>query len=282
MPNFRYRAMTQTGEIVNGSLAAPNASEVARRIEYLGMVPIETLVDDGAAAVSRMTLALFNKPRAEDVTIFTRDLSLLLKAGARLDDALELIATDRDIGRLRPVVGKIRAGILAGESFAEAIAQYPALFPPIYQALVKVGETSGKLNHILELIANERMRAEGLRRKVTDALQYPAFILVAATGVLLFFVLFVLPQFSSVLRDFGAKTDSMISTFLDLSEFLRGNAIEVTVAVFCVVVGAWMLLRRTERPVGGDLRTVAAAGDFLGFQLLSRCLVLPEFGYFVS
>jgi general secretion pathway protein F len=245
MPNFRYRAMTQTGEIVNGSLAAPNASEVARRIEYLGMVPIETLVDDGAAAVSRMTLALFNKPRAEDVTIFTRDLSLLLKAGARLDDALELIATDRDIGRLRPVVSKIRAGILAGESFAEAIAQYPALFPPIYQALVKVGETSGKLNHILELVANERMRAEGLRRKVTDALQYPAFILVAATGVLLFFVLFVLPQFSSVLRDFGAKTDSMISTFLDLSEFLRGNAIEVTVAVSCVVVGAWMLLRRT-------------------------------------
>lgn len=237
--------MTQTGEIVNGSLAAPNASEVARRIEYLGMVPIETLVDDGAAAVSHITLALFNKPRAGDVTIFTRDLSLLLKAGARLDDALELIASDRDIGRLRPVVAKVRAGILAGESFAEAIGQHPALFPPIYQALVKVGETSGRLNHILELIANERMRAEALRRKVTDALQYPAFILIAATCVLLFFVLFVLPQFSSVLRDFGAKSDSMISTFLDLSEFLRGNAVEVTVAVSSLLVGGWMSLRRT-------------------------------------
>jgi general secretion pathway protein F len=244
MPNFRYRAMTQTGEIVNGSLAAPNASEVARRIEYLGMVPIETLADDGAAAVSRMTFALFNTPRSGDVTIFTRDLSLLLKAGARLDDALELIATDRDIGRLRPVVGKIRAGILAGESFAEAVAQHPALFPPIYQALVKVGETSGKLNHILELIANERMRAEALRRKVTDALQYPMFILVAATCVLSFFILFVLPQFSSILRDFGAKSDSMISTFLDLSEFLRGNAIEMTVMVSSIVIGIWLLLRR--------------------------------------
>src|ERR1700736_5607142 len=180
MPNFRYRAITQNGELVNGSLSAPTASEVARRIEYLGLVPIEPAADEGAAAVSRFTLALFNRPRAEDVTIFTRDLALLLKAGARLDDGLELLANDRGIGRLRPTVTKIRAGVMAGESFAEAIAQHRALFPAIYIALVQVGEASGKLNHILELIANERVRAESLRRKVTDALQYPAFILVAA------------------------------------------------------------------------------------------------------
>src|SRR5215831_14191818 len=142
MPNFRYRAITQNGELVNGSLSAPTAAEVARRIEYLGLVPIETVADDGAAAVSRVTIALFNQPRPEDVTVFTRDLALLLKAGARLDDALELLASDTDIGRLHPVVAKIRAGVLAGESFAEAIGKYPALFPPIYVALVQVGETS--------------------------------------------------------------------------------------------------------------------------------------------
>src|SRR6266436_1199369 len=141
MPNFRYRAITQNGELVNGSLSAPTASEVARRIEYLGLVPIETVADDGAAAVSRVTVALFNKPRAEDVTVFTRYLALLLKAGARLDDGLELLANDSDIGRLRPTVNKIRAGVLAGESFAEAVARHPALFPPIYIALVQVGET---------------------------------------------------------------------------------------------------------------------------------------------
>jgi general secretion pathway protein F len=244
MPNFRYRAMTQNGELVNGSLSAPTASEVARRIEYLGLVPIETVADEGAAAVSRVTLALFNRPRAEDVTIFTRDLALLLKAGARLDDGLELLANDRDIGRLRPTVTKIRAGVMAGESFAEAIAQHPALFPAIYIALVQVGEASGKLNHILELIANERMRAEALRRKVTDALQYPAFILIAAGCVLMFFILFVLPQFSSVLRDFGAKSDTMINTFLRFSELLRGNAVEITAAAVALIVGCWLLLRR--------------------------------------
>ena len=98
--------------------------------------------------------------------------------------------------------------MLAGESFAEAIAHHPALFPAIYVALVQVGEASGKLDHILELLGDERARAEALRRKLTDALQYPAFILIAAGCVLMFFILFVLPQFSSVLRDFGAKTDT--------------------------------------------------------------------------
>src|SRR5262249_13742988 len=214
MPNFRYRALTQSGELVNGSLSAPTAAEVARRIEYLGLVPVETVVDDGAAAVSRATVALFNHPRPEDVTVFTRDLSLLLKAGARLDDALELLSSDTDIGRLHPVVTKIRAGILAGESFAEAVGKHPALFPAIYVALVQVGESSGKLTNILETIAAERARAEALRRKVTDALQYPAFVLFAAACVLTFFIVVVLPQFSSVLRDFGAKNDSAIAVFL--------------------------------------------------------------------
>jgi general secretion pathway protein F len=244
MQNYRYRAMTQTGELVHGSISAPNATEVAHRIEYLGLVPIETVAEEGAAAVSRATVAFFNKPRSEDVTIFTRDLALLLKAGARLDAALELLSDDRDIGRLRPIVHKIRAGILAGESFAEAVGQHPEYFPSIYIALVQVGETSGRLPQILEMLASDRLRSEAMRRKVTDALQYPAFLLFAASCVLLFFILFVLPQFSSVLRDFGAKTDTMINTFINLSEFLRAHDVEIVALVTAVVVGGWMALRR--------------------------------------
>jgi general secretion pathway protein F len=244
MPNFRYRAITQNGELVNGSLSAPTAAEVARRIEYLGLVPIETVADDGAASVSRATIALFNQPRPEDVTVFTRDLALLLKAGARLDDALELLASDTDIGRLHPVVAGIRSGILAGESFAEAVSKHPTLFPAMYVALVQVGESSGKLTQILETVAAERTRSEALRRKVTDALQYPAFVLFAAGCVLTFFIVVVLPQFSSVLRDFGAKSDSAIAVFLDLSDFLRGHATTLTLAAVAAIAGTWLLLRR--------------------------------------
>ncbi len=244
MPQFHYRALTQNGEIVSGSISAPTAGEVARRVEYLGLVPIETAAEQGAAAVSRLTLAFVNKPRAEDVTVFTRDLALLLRAGARLDDGLELLASDVDIGRLRPIVGRIRAGILAGESFAEVITRWPELFPAVYVALVRVGEASGTLDHILEVLATERLRAGALRRKLVDALQYPVFVLLAACCVLVFFLLFVLPQFSAVLRDLNAKLDPIVATFLNLSDFLRAHTTEFVVGLMLVLLGGWLLLRR--------------------------------------
>src|SRR6516225_6197699 len=144
MPNFRYRALTQNGEIVNGTITAPTLAEVAARIEYLRLLPIET-VEEKRSVASGSGFGLFNQPAPTEVTVFTRDLALLLKAGARLDDALELLAADTDIGRLHPVVAKIRSGILAGESFAEAVGKHPDLFPAMYVALVQVGESSGKL-----------------------------------------------------------------------------------------------------------------------------------------
>jgi general secretion pathway protein F len=246
MPNFRYRALTQSGEIVNGSLAAANALEVAQRIEFLGLFPIETKVEEGAGGGGQFSLASFNAPREQDVTIFTRDLALLLKAGARLDDGLELLAGDKDIGKLRSVVGKIRAAVLSGESFAEAIGHHPTLFSPLYIALVQVGETSGKLTQILEVLGAERARNETTRRKLTDSLNYPAFILLAASAVLIFFMLVVLPQFSTVLRDFNAKPDAMVSTLLDLSDLIRGHLIEVAIGATVVVVGGWAVFRRPD------------------------------------
>ena len=245
MPNFRYRALTQNGEIVNGTITAPTLAEVAARIEYLRLLPIET-VEEKRKVVSAGGFNLFNQPGPAEVTIFTRDMALLLKAGARLDDALELLASDADVGRLRPVVAKLRASLLSGESLAEALGAHPNLFPPMYIALVKVGEISGTLDQVLEMLGVERARSEQMRRKLTDAMQYPAFVLVAACCVMLFFILFVLPQFSSVLQDFGAKSDTALSYFLRLSDFMRANGTVLSLTAIAAVISAWMVLRRRE------------------------------------
>ena len=245
MPNFRYRALTQNGEIVNGTITAPTLAEVAARIEYLRLLPIET-VEEKRSVASGSGFGLFNQPGPAEVTVFTRDLALLLKAGARLDDALELLAADADVGRLRPVVGKLRTSLLAGESLAEALGAHPDLFPPMYIALVKVGEISGTLDQVLEMLGAERARSEQMRRKLTDAMQYPAFVLVAAIGVMLFFILFVLPQFSSVLQDFGAKSDTALSYFLRLSDFMRANGTVLALTAIAAIISAWMVLRRRE------------------------------------
>ena len=244
MPNFRYRALTQNGEIVNGTLSAPTAAEVARRIEYLRLLPIETVEDKKTSPASGDNFGFFGRPSPAEVTTFTRDLALLLKASARLDDALELLANDADVGRLRPVVARLRASVLAGESFAGAVAEHPSLFPPMYVALVRVGEVSGTLDQVLEMLGAERARSEAMRRKLTDAMQYPVFVLIAAACVMLFFILFVLPQFSSVLQDFGAKSDTALSSFIKLSDFLRGNATTALLTSAGTIVAVWWLFRR--------------------------------------
>jgi general secretion pathway protein F len=244
VPSFRYRALTQSGEIVSGSISAPTAAEVAHRIEYLGLVPIETVTEERPSS-GRFSLSL-SRPRGEDVTVFTRDLALLLKAGARINDALELLSQDVDVGRLRPTVAKIRAAVLSGESFAEAIAAYPMLFPPMYVALVRVGEASGTLDHILDVLAAERLRAEALRRRLGDALRYPAFVLFAACAVLTFFLMFVLPQFASVLRDFNAKLDTTVLVLLGLSDFVRAHTDAIALVLVAALATAWLLLRQAR------------------------------------
>jgi len=244
VPSFRYRALTQSGELVSGSITAPTALEVANRIEFLGLVPIETITEAGDNYKERLNFSLFSRPRAEDVTVFTRDLALLLKAGARIDDALDLLAVDIDIGRLRSVVAQIRGRVLAGESLSEALQQHPTLFPPMYVALVRVGETSGALDHVLDVLGTERNRGEAMRRKVTDALRYPAFVLFAACAVLSFFLLFVLPQFAAVLKDFNAKLDPIVSALFDLSTFVRAHLEVIEATIVVLIVCGWLVFRR--------------------------------------
>jgi general secretion pathway protein F len=245
MPTFRYRALTQIGELVSGSLSAQNAAEVAHRIEYLGLIPIEAVTEQSEAQIRRRRqFSLMSRPRAEDVTIFTGDLALLLRTGARINDALELLASDTDIGRMRPTTAALAAAILSGESFGEAISRHPAVFPAVYVALVRVGEAAGTLIAILEALSAERQRAEALRRRLSDTLRYPAFLLLAAGGVLLFFLTFVLPQFANVFRDFNAKLDPVLLFFLGLSDFLRSNMQALAAGLLVFILAAWLLSRR--------------------------------------
>src|SRR3954451_24415843 len=243
MPNYRYRALNSNGEVVSGAIAAPASGDVAARIERLGLVLVDTVtLDEGRS--ERSSFQLFNKPSAEDVTVFTRDLSLLLRAGARINDGLELLAGDPDFGRLRPVVADIRSRVVAGESFAEALARHEDLFSPMYVTLIRVGEASGSLDDVLQVLADERTRTEALKRRLGDAVRYPLFILGAAGCVLLFFLTFVLPQFASVLQDFGAKVNPVVLTFLNLSTVLRNNADLVLASIAAVITASLLLLRQ--------------------------------------
>ena len=280
MPTFQYRALTQIGEVVTGTLEAPSLAEVNRRVEYLGLIPVEASAERGRTSLGKkLLMTQLSRPRAEEVTIFTADLALLLQTGTRINEALELLATDADIGRMRPITAALATSVLSGESFGEAVSRHSRIFPPIYVALVRVGETSGALVATLQALAAERERAEALSRRLSDALRYPAFLLCAAGAVLLFFLLVVLPQFAGVFRDFNAKLDPVLLTFLALSDFLREDGQAIAGALAVVIAGGWLLMRRpaVTRPLAdvvGRLPIVRPILDYRRASLFCRNLGL--------
>jgi general secretion pathway protein F len=242
MPTFHYRAVSPAGDVSAGSIAAGDADEAAHRLQSRGLALIDEPREEGGGQFSLAGWAF--RPRPEDVTVFTADLALLLRTGARINEALELLAGDAGAGRLRSLLAELVRRIHSGESFAEAIAKHPEAFPPIYGALVQVGEAAGALASALEAVAVGRQRAEALKRRLADALRYPAFLLLGAGAVLLFFLLVVLPQFANVFRDFNAKLDPTLAFFLALSEGLRAHFDVVALTSAAILAVAVAVLRR--------------------------------------
>src|SRR5579872_648213 len=247
MPTFHYRALTQAGNVVSGSIVATSAAEVNRRVEYLGLIPIEAITEErGAKQGFNINLNYFSRVRDEDVTTFTGDLALLLQTGAQINDALNLIASDPEVGRLRPTLNKVSASVMSGESLAEALSHHRSIFPPVYIALVRVGEASGALAPVLEAISSDRRRAEAIKRRLTDSLRYPAFLLVAAGGVLLFFLVAVLPQFAVIFNDFRTRLDPELVFFLAVSDFVRRNGDVLCGTAALALSTIWIVLRRPD------------------------------------
>eukprot|EP01037_Dinobryon_pediforme_P033395 gene33395-38813_t len=173
MPQFSYRALTKSGELVAGDLAAPSRAEVVARLDYLGLLPVETR--EVAASAPQQSAGRFGRrrARAEHVTEFARHFAFLLAAGLRLDQALDLLVEPDISGPLAPTVTRLRAQVGAGETLAEALAAYPDLFPPIFVSLVGIGQASGTLPPDMRALAEMRAKGEPSRQRIPAAFRHP-------------------------------------------------------------------------------------------------------------
>jgi general secretion pathway protein F len=244
MPQFRYRALTQAGEVVVGEVDAPTREEVVRRIEYLGHLPIEAEVatQKGFAIARRGG----KSPRPRDVTVFLRQLALLFGAGLTLEGALQTLAEDTSKA-MAQFANALRASISAGDSFAEALERHPTIIEPAYIAMVRAGEASGKLDAILRAIVEDRQRRELLNERFNAAIRYPMFLVGSAVLVLLFFLMYVVPQFEPVFKDLGGRLNAGAAFVVGASDWLRGNLDLFLGMCLAVVLGVWFLAMNRER-----------------------------------
>jgi general secretion pathway protein F len=243
MPQFRYRALTAAGEMVMGEVEAPSREEVIRRIEYLGHLPID------AQAASEGWLArgfAASTPRGRDVTIFLRQLALLIEAGLTLEAALQTLADDANKAVAR-FAGDLRSTISAGQTFAEALERHPGIMEPAYVAMVRAGEASGKLAGVLRAIVDDRTRRDLLAERINSTIRYPLFLITASVLILMFFLLYVVPQFAAVFKDLGNRLNAGAALVLAVSDWLHSNLDLFLGTCLIAVLGGWIVLHKRER-----------------------------------
>jgi general secretion pathway protein F len=240
MPHFRYRAVTSAGELVAGEVEAPSREEVIQRIEYLGHMTIEVAA---TGMLSRRGPPSGKTPRPREVTIFLRQLALLVGAGLTLEVALQTLGEDAGKA-LAWFAGAIRSSIAAGDSFADALERHPTIIEPTHIAMVRAGEASGKLDVVLRAIVEDRTRRQLLAERISAAIRYPLFLIGSAIVVLMFFLIYVVPQFEPVFKDLGGRLNAGAALVVAASSWLNGNFDLFVGTTIALVLGIWLLLSR--------------------------------------
>jgi len=272
MPQFRYRAVTPAGEFVAGEVEASSRQEVLRRIEYLGHMAIEAEpATPGMLARHGGFFAATAKSR--EVTSFLRELALLLRARVTLEAALHTLGDDTGKGLTR-FAGALRASISAGESFADALERHPAIIEPAYVAMVRAGEASGNLDSVVHAIVEDRARRHLLAERIGSAIRYPCFLVGSAALILVFFLVYVVPQFEPVFKDLGAKLNSGAAFVIAAPTWLRGNVDMVLGSSIAVILAVWFVFKRpqTRKTMIAALSSVPGIAGLLRDRRAARLL----------
>ena len=244
MPKFRYRAIDRSGQVVLGETDATSSAELMLQIERLGNLPIEASEIGEAGGAGRFFRDLVARgPTNEEITGFTQDLAMLVRGGVTLDEAFMVLSSTSPRRILADLMLALHRGISDGKSLAEVLATRPEVFPRIYVKMVEVAEASGTLAETLEAIAVQRQRGEKLRRRLTSALAYPSFLIVAATGVLVFVLLAIIPEFERALVGYESKLQGSTAIIFALSRFMRANVELLGIAAILVLIGILFVAR---------------------------------------
>jgi general secretion pathway protein F len=247
MAEFAYKALDGRKQFVTGQLQAVSLSAAVEQLLELGYMPLATEPSDHDRGARWRSLIPQTMVSKREVTVLLQDLALLLRSGLPLDDALRLL-TDNSSSAMAQLIGRLRRMIGAGGNFADALQSQPVTALPDLVAVVRSAEAAGNLEHALGAIAQERLKQERVSAKVRAAVRYPAFLLVVAVAVLLFFLVFVVPQFADVVRDFGAQPDPLVVAVMAISDGLRQNGdamMFLGLASLGVALAAWRV--RTVR-----------------------------------
>jgi len=234
---FQWQGLNRRGQKVKGIMRGDNEKEVRAKLRDQGINP---------RSVKKKAKPLFGhkKIKGADIALFTRQIATMLEAGVPLLQGLEMVAKGTDHIRVRNLMLTIADDVGGGSPLAASLRKHPEVFDPLYCDLVNSGEESGSLEAIFDRIATYREKSEALKAKIKKALVYPAAVIVVAIVVTMILLVYVVPQFESVFKDFGAELPAMTQFVVNLSELVQAYAIYIIAgAIFAAFLFARAMVK---------------------------------------
>jgi general secretion pathway protein F len=247
MTSFRYTAIAASGETLRGTMEAADEAAVIERLQRQGAIPMRAAPDGGGNFFTDLLRTEFGRAGAlskQEMTNFTRELSIMLGAGQDIDRSLRFLEDTAPNKRVRGVMDELRAAVRDGSPLAAALSRHPRSFPRLYVGLVRAGEAGGNLAQTLEHLAELLERQRSLASTVQSALIYPALLVVAAIGSIVLLLTEVLPQFVPLFEQGGAKLPPSTQFLIDAGAFVSAYGLYVLAAAGLLFLAARTALRR--------------------------------------
>ncbi len=230
LDTFQWEGVDKKGKKIKGEMDAASVAFVNAMLRRQGISPVR---------VKKRATALFStkkKITPKDVSIFTRQLATMMAAGIPVAQAFDIVGKGHENPSMRELVFSVKQDIESGTSMTEAMSKHPLYFDELYCNLVQAGEAAGILDAILDKLAIYKEKIEALKSKIKSALFYPTAVIVVAFLITSILMIFVIPQFESLFKGFGADLPAFTKMVIDISDVFT----EWWWAIFGGIIGTVM------------------------------------------
>lgn len=296
MAKYAYKAVNTEGKETFGLIEAESQALAINDIRQLGLHP--TVVreakrsDERRARRQKKGIGDFyiGGASTKQIVVMTRQLATLIDAGLPLLRSLNILIAQQKPSKLRDILSEVSQDIQLGSTFSEGLAKHPRQFDRLFVNMVRAGEVGGMLEVVLNRLATFMERRQALKRKVRGALIYPSFVIIVAVAIVMFLLIFVVPEFVAIFADFGAKLPWMTQVLMTVGDFVRfkywlmflsfnGTIITLKVMHTIPAIRRGMDRVALKIPLVGDLVTKVAVARFsrtLGTLITSGVPILQS------
>jgi len=247
---FFYFAKNQKGENQTGQREADNLHDLAGKLreEDLILISAELIEKKKKDKIIdiRGLLEKFGRVPLVEKMIFSRSLSLMVKAGLPLNEAMDILAKQSKNPRFSRIIRQIGADITRGESFSAALSKYPNVFNKMYVGMIQVGETGGNLEEIMKILAVQLEKDHQLISRVRGALVYPAVIVLTMVGIGIFMMVSVVPKLTAIFTELNIDLPLTTQVVIGFSNFLKNYFILGFLFLIVFVIAVRFLMRVKE------------------------------------